>query len=232
METIQSLFSGLACCSNLQEQQEIKSQESEASFLITCFDEHDMELRDIKVHPTTSWAEMQICVTDALGTQAMFAYDDGTAIDLPVRTEKEWRRFLDMLKSDQTINGEYDILLLPAGDWNRYDQKQKEAAANGKLSIPPSGKSKGDVSTPEKKSKEINKEVKAEAVVDELGPDETGDICSAVASLAKDNLLSSEDEKKVYDLIAVSHAGVVKAYREYQESQDMTGFSASVKGCL
>lgn len=181
MNAVQTLFSGLACCSNLQEQQEIKGQDDkEASFLITCFDEHDMELRDIKIHPTTTWAEMQICITDgnaararipwpeleshidmiplllfdlhrglfgvqeakcrsravllghvqtrpelipggsALGGQAMFAYDDGTAVDLPVRNEKEFQAFLDMLKNDQSINGEYDILLLPAGQWNRY----------------------------------------------------------------------------------------------------------------
>ena len=55
----------------------------------------------------------------ALGAQAMFAYDDGTAVDLPVRNEKEFLQFLDMLKNDQSVNGEYDILLLPAGGWNR-----------------------------------------------------------------------------------------------------------------
>ena len=65
MNAVHSLFSGLACCSNLQDQLEVKGHPDKgASFLITCFDEQDMELRDIKIHPTTTWAEMQICITD------------------------------------------------------------------------------------------------------------------------------------------------------------------------
>mmetsp|Transcript_38773 Transcript_38773/g.91559 ORF Transcript_38773/g.91559 Transcript_38773/m.91559 type:complete len:233 (-) Transcript_38773:249-947(-) len=232
MNAVQTLFSGLACCSNLQEQQEIKGQDDkEASFLITCFDEHDMELRDIKIHPTTTWAEMQICITDALGGQAMFAYDDGTAVDLPVRNEKEFQAFLDMLKNDQSINGEYDILLLPAGQWNRYDEKQKHAAAEGKLPTSDRADKNKDAVVNNASDKSAGGDGGGKQA-EELGREETGEACSVVANMAGSNLLSADDEKKVYDLIAVSHRGVVKAYRQYQQSKDMDQLATALKRCL
>ncbi len=59
----------------------------------------------------------------------MFAYDDGTAVDLPVRNEKEFLKFLEMLKTDHSINGEYDILLLPVGAWSRYEESTRPIRA-------------------------------------------------------------------------------------------------------
>ena len=59
------------------------------------------------------------------GSQAMFAYDDGTGVDFPVRNEAEWNQFLELLRSDKAVNGEYDILLLAAGSWSRYELQQK-----------------------------------------------------------------------------------------------------------
>ena len=66
------------------------------------------------------------------GSQAMFAYDDGTGADLPVRNEAEWNQFLDLLRSEKAVNGEYDILLLAAGSWSRYELQQK-AVQSGKV---------------------------------------------------------------------------------------------------
>ncbi len=66
------------------------------------------------------------------GSQAMFAYDDGTGVDHPVRNEAEWNQFMDLLRSDKVTNGEYDILLLAAGSWNKYEQQQK-AVQTGKV---------------------------------------------------------------------------------------------------
>jgi hypothetical protein len=62
----------------------------------------------------------------------MFAYDDGTGVDHPVRNEAEWNQFMDLLRSDKVTNGEYDILLLAAGSWNKYEQQQK-AVQTGKV---------------------------------------------------------------------------------------------------
>jgi hypothetical protein len=58
----------------------------------------------------------------------MFAYDDGSGIDLPVRNDSEWNRFLDLLRSDKVLNGEYDILLLAAGSWSKYEMQQRVQA--------------------------------------------------------------------------------------------------------
>lgn len=38
--------------------------------------------------------------------------------------------------------------------------------------------------------------------------------------------------RRVYDLIAVSHRGVVKAYRQYQQSKDMDQLATALKRCL
>mmetsp|Transcript_47727 Transcript_47727/g.149650 ORF Transcript_47727/g.149650 Transcript_47727/m.149650 type:complete len:176 (-) Transcript_47727:417-944(-) len=84
------------------------SRHVQGPFLITCFDESDTELRDIKIQPTTKWTEMQLCISEVLGAQAMFAYDDGTGVDFPVRNEEEWDHFLDILRNDKSVNGEVD----------------------------------------------------------------------------------------------------------------------------
>ena len=55
----------------------------------------------------------------------MFAYDEGSGIDKPVRNEAEWNKYMDTLRSDNVINGEHDILLLAAGSWSRYEMQQK-----------------------------------------------------------------------------------------------------------
>ncbi|EKX54896.1 hypothetical protein GUITHDRAFT_99546 [Guillardia theta CCMP2712] len=70
----------------------------------------------------------------------MFAYDDGTGVDFPVRNEEEWDHFLDILRNDKSVNGEYDILLLSAGGWERYNSKQQENKEQGS-GKPASGKS-------------------------------------------------------------------------------------------
>jgi hypothetical protein len=44
-------------------------EDTVSNFLITCFDENDTELRDIKINPTTSWPQIQECITDAFGTR-------------------------------------------------------------------------------------------------------------------------------------------------------------------
>ena len=36
----------------------------------------------------------------------MFAYDDGTGVDFPVRNEEEWDHFLDILRNEKSVNGE------------------------------------------------------------------------------------------------------------------------------
>ncbi len=62
----------------------------------------------------------------------MFAYDDGTGTDLPVRNEAEWNQFLELMRSDKAVNGEYDILLLAAGSWSKYEAQAK-AIQSGKV---------------------------------------------------------------------------------------------------
>jgi hypothetical protein len=39
-------------------------------------------------------------------------------IDWPVRNQAEWEKFLNILMTDTAINGEYDILLLPANGFS------------------------------------------------------------------------------------------------------------------
>ncbi len=147
METVQGWFSGLACCNNLQEARAVEA--AAAKYTVTCFDESDTELRDVHVHPTTQWKDMQVTITEIQGApvcaaprraagaprrgttprgggcrgvcppdrrafdpvcvcvlacacvpgpsdrcrgmvidaQAMFAYDDGTGVDWPVRNQ-------------------------------------------------------------------------------------------------------------------------------------------------
>mmetsp|Transcript_7084 Transcript_7084/g.11156 ORF Transcript_7084/g.11156 Transcript_7084/m.11156 type:complete len:230 (-) Transcript_7084:283-972(-) len=229
METFQSLFSGLACCSTLNPAEK-KAQEIEegAAFTITCFDESDTELRDVKVYPHTKWSEMQMAITETLGGQAMFAYDDGTGVDLPVRNEKEWDQFLEMLKTDQSINGEYDILLLPAGSWSRYEKEQKaKAAQKAEVNTSPSApKPDTDSEAAKPAANTAGKEVTP------LGRKEYGEVYSAVSALVEKSLISGDEENKIYDLIAVSNAEVVKAYRAYQGTNDLEIFATEVKACL
>uniref|UniRef100_A0A7S0E203 PB1 domain-containing protein n=1 Tax=Hanusia phi TaxID=3032 RepID=A0A7S0E203_9CRYP len=125
MQSAQRWIMTMACCDNRMP--DVKTtDEIQGPFLITCFDESDTELRDIKVQPTTNWTEMQLCISEVLGAQAMFAYDDGTGVDFPVRNEEEWNHFLDILRNDKSVNGEYDILLLSSGGWERYNAKQEK----------------------------------------------------------------------------------------------------------
>jgi hypothetical protein len=74
-----------ASCSGGSNQKQQLEDQLPPHFLITCFDEKDTELRDVKILPTTTWPQMQECITDAFGAQAIFAYDDGSSVDLPVR---------------------------------------------------------------------------------------------------------------------------------------------------
>ncbi len=37
---------------------------------------------------------------------------------------QEWEKFLDILMTEKSCNGEYDILLLPANGWDRYNDQQ------------------------------------------------------------------------------------------------------------
>ncbi len=73
-----------------------------------------------------------LSISAVYGSQAMFAYDDGTGVDHPVRNEAEWTQFMDLLRSDKVTNGEYDILLLAAGSWSKYELQQK-AIQSGKV---------------------------------------------------------------------------------------------------
>jgi len=124
METVQGWFSGLACCSNLMAKEAKHGEEVPVAFTVTCFDESDTELRDIRVHPTHQWKDMQCTITEIYGSPAMFAYDDGTGVDWPVRNQAEWDKFLEILMTEKSCNGEYDILLLPINGWERYNAQQ------------------------------------------------------------------------------------------------------------
>jgi hypothetical protein len=101
METVQGWFSGLACCNSLQAQ-EARAVEAAATILkspylvtlyisraltfenicqataytVTCFDESDTELRDIRVHPTHQWKDMQVIITEIYGAPvfSVFVY--------------------------------------------------------------------------------------------------------------------------------------------------------------
>jgi hypothetical protein len=75
------------------------------------------------------WTDSELSVSAVYGSQAMFAYDDGTGVDHPVRNEAEWNQFMDLLRSDKVTNAEYDILLLAAGSWSKYELQQKAVQA-------------------------------------------------------------------------------------------------------
>lgn len=55
-------------------------------FRLTCFDEADSELREVKVRRDVSWTDMQAIISDTLGRPAMLAYDNGVGVDLPVQS--------------------------------------------------------------------------------------------------------------------------------------------------
>ena len=42
-------------------------EETAMVYTITCFDESDTELRDIKVHPTNQWKDFQVLITEIYG---------------------------------------------------------------------------------------------------------------------------------------------------------------------
>jgi len=65
METVQGWFSGLACCNNLQEARAVEA--AATTYTVTCFDESDTELRDVRVDPTTQWKDMQVTITEIQG---------------------------------------------------------------------------------------------------------------------------------------------------------------------
>jgi hypothetical protein len=125
MEMVQGWFSGLVCCSNLMAKEATTVEEVPVAYTVTCFDESDTELRDIRVHHTHQWKDMQCTITEIYGSPAMFAYDDGSGLDWPVRNQAEWEKFLDILMTEKLCHGEYDILLLPANGWDRYNEQQQ-----------------------------------------------------------------------------------------------------------
>uniref|UniRef100_A0A6U4MHZ3 PB1 domain-containing protein n=1 Tax=Hemiselmis andersenii TaxID=464988 RepID=A0A6U4MHZ3_HEMAN len=120
---IDQLLSSLTCCSDRPGAN--KGGQGPATLLITCFNEADKEITDLRIPANTSWSEMQDMITGALGEKAIFVYDDGSGDDFPVRDEKEFLGFLGMVRSNKNVHGEYDIMLLGEGEWERYDKEQK-----------------------------------------------------------------------------------------------------------
>jgi hypothetical protein len=55
----------------------------------------------------------------ALGQKAIFVYDDGSGEDFPVRNDHEFAGFINLVRSNKNVHGEYDIMILPEGDWSR-----------------------------------------------------------------------------------------------------------------
>lgn len=49
----------------------------------------------------------------------MFVYDDGSGEDFPVRNDREFLGFITMVRSNKNVHGEYDIMLLPEGNWEK-----------------------------------------------------------------------------------------------------------------
>mmetsp|Transcript_29924 Transcript_29924/g.73348 ORF Transcript_29924/g.73348 Transcript_29924/m.73348 type:complete len:158 (-) Transcript_29924:118-591(-) len=87
------------------------------SLRLTCFDESDVEVRQLVIKRTLLWKDMKLLLTDILGKPAMMAYDNGVGVDLPVKTEQDWEMFLMMLERETVLNREYDILVLPEGSF-------------------------------------------------------------------------------------------------------------------
>jgi len=128
--TAHSVCSPHTAHSNLQAKEATTIDHAASTYTVTCFDESDTELRDVRVHPTHQWKDMQIIITEIYGSPAMFAYDDGTGKDWPVRNQEEWEKFLDILMTEKTCNGEYDVLLLPSNGWSRYNDQQAQEKNN------------------------------------------------------------------------------------------------------
>jgi len=64
------------------------------------------------------WATRRIS-SAALGQKAIFVYDDGSGEDFPVRNDHEFAGFINLVRSNKNVHGEYDIMILPEGDWSR-----------------------------------------------------------------------------------------------------------------
>jgi hypothetical protein len=212
METVQGWFSGLTCCNSLVAKEAATIEEAPQAFTVTCFDESDTELRDVRVHPTHQWKDMQVTITEIYGSPAMFAYDDGTGIDYPVRNQKEWEKFLDILMTEKACNAEYDILLLPVNGWERYNQQQQQGGHAKPAAPPGNGAPAG-----------------REGAQTAL---ESGDesAYAVLSSLAHAKLIDSGEEASLKKLVAESSPAVLAALQDH--ATDKQGVAEALKACL
>lgn len=228
METVQSWFTGLTCCNNLVAKEAKSVEEAPLAFTITCFDEADTELRDVRVHPTHQWKDMQVIITEIYGSPAMFAYDDGTGVDYPVRNQKEWGKFLDILMTEKACNGEYDILLLPMNGWERYNEQQQGPRQNGSAE-----RADGHASGAENGAPKLASADSASAASQRVdGALVSGEVEQIIANLAADKLIDPEEEGKVKALVASSSPGVLAALDGYRTSRDSKDLATALKACL
>ena len=92
---------------------------------LSCFNEADEELQDVTVGRNVSWHDAAEMFSKVFGQKCMLAYDNGVGIDIAVESQKEWKQFYRMVGSLPELNGEYDVLLLPAGSWEVYKKKHE-----------------------------------------------------------------------------------------------------------
>jgi hypothetical protein len=146
-----------------------------------------------------------------------------------VRNAEEWDRFLEMLKTDRSINGEYDILLLPSGGWARYEKKQREererkGAEDG---VAPAGlnmsSSAGGICVDESAGSDLDTP---------LDRSEYGDVYGAISDIVDEGFVTSEEEDGIYNLVSISHTGVVRAYRTFSRDGDKAAFGEACKQCI